>query len=50
MLQQFLQKLLIVAQCDFDYQRISFVLSKIYGVEFHRTDSFNDAIQKALSQ
>ena len=45
-----MQKLLIVGQCDFDYQRISFVLSKIYDIEFHRADSFDDAIQKSLDQ
>ena len=45
-----MRKLLIVGQCDFDYQRISFVLSKIYDIEFHRADSFDDAIQKSLDQ
>ena len=29
---------------------MSFVLSKIYDIEFHRADSFDDAIQKSLDQ
>lgn len=45
-----MQKLLIVGQCDFDYQRISFFLSKIYDIEIHRADSFDNAIQKAIDQ
>ena len=45
-----MQKLLIVGQCDFDYQRISFVLSKIFELEIYRADSFDDAIQSALEQ
>ncbi|MDB2318242.1 hypothetical protein OAK85_02615 [Mariniblastus sp.] len=45
-----MQKLLIVGQCDFDFQRISFVLSKIYNIEIHRADLFDDAIQSALDQ
>jgi CheY-like chemotaxis protein len=43
-----MQKLLIVGQCDFDYQRISFVVKKNYNIEIHRADLFDDAIQSAL--
>ena len=45
-----MQKLLIVGQCDFDYQRISFVISKMYAAEIHRADLFDEAIQRALEQ
>ena len=45
-----MQKILIVGQCDFDYQRISFVISKMYAAEIHRADLFDDAIQQALEQ
>jgi len=45
-----MQKILIVGQCDFDYQRISFVISKMYAAEIHRADLFDDAIQRALEQ
>ncbi len=45
-----MQKLLIVGQCDFDYQRISSVISKIFDIEIDRADSFDDAIQSALEQ
>ncbi|MGY8746780.1 MAG: response regulator [Pirellulales bacterium] len=43
-----MRKLLIVGQCDFDYQRIRLIITKSYEIEVHRADSWDDALQSAL--
>jgi CheY-like chemotaxis protein len=45
-----MRKLLIVGQCDFDYQRIRLIITKSYEIEVHRADSLDDALQSALDR
>ena len=45
-----MQNILIVGQCDYDFQQIGFTISQTYDVEIHRADLFDDAIQSALEQ
>lgn len=45
-----MRKLLIVGQCDFDYQRIRHIITKSYEIEVYRADSLDDALQSALDR
>ena len=45
-----MQNILIVGQCNYDFQQISSTISQMYDVEIHRADLFDDAIQSALEQ
>lgn len=45
-----MRKLLIVGQCDFDYQRIRHITTKSYEIEVHRAGSLDDALQSALDR
>lgn len=50
MLQQILAKLINCWPVRFRLPTDQLRPLKIYGIEFHRADSFDDAIQKALEQ
>lgn len=45
-----MQNILIVGQCNYDFQQISSTISQTYDVEIHRADLLDDAIQSALEQ